>query len=57
MELLEYMILFATYEPKDFLDPAQELPPAPASKFTLPGTPVYASRQQPLMDCLDALGK
>ena len=52
----EYMILFETDEPRDFLALAEELRETPASKFTLRGMPIYTCRQKSLTECLDALG-
>ncbi len=52
----EFMVLFETDEPKDFLALAEELSHTQASKFTLRGTPIYTCRQRNLSECLDALG-
>ncbi len=52
----EYIILFETDEPRDFLALAEELRETSASKFTMRGMPVYTCRQRSLMECLDALG-
>ncbi len=52
----EFMVLFETDEPKDFLALAEELSHTQASKFTLRGTPIYTCRQRDLAECLDALG-
>lgn len=52
----EFIVLFETDEPKDFLALAEELSQTQASKLTLRGTPIYTCRQRNLMDCLDSLG-
>ncbi len=52
----EFMVLFETDEPKDFLALAEELSHTQASKFTLRGMPIYTCRQRNLAECLDALG-
>ncbi len=52
----EYLISFETDEPKDFLALAEELRQTSASKFTLPGMPVYTCRLKSLAKCLDSLG-
>ncbi|MGI8470504.1 MAG: chlorite dismutase family protein [Pyrinomonadaceae bacterium] len=52
----EFIVLFETDEPKDFLALAEELSQTQASKTTLRGTPIYTCRQRSLIECLDALG-
>jgi chlorite dismutase len=52
----EFIVLFETDEPKDFLALAEELSQTQASKSTLRGTPIYTCRQRSLDECLDALG-
>ncbi|MGI9036192.1 MAG: chlorite dismutase family protein [Pyrinomonadaceae bacterium] len=52
----EFIILFETDEPKDFLALAEELSQTQANKMTLRGTPIYTCRQRSLTECLDALG-
>lgn len=52
----EFIVLFETDEPKDFLALAEELSQTQASKTTLRGTPIYTCRQRSLTECLDALG-
>ncbi len=52
----EFVVAFETDHPADFLDLVQELRETRASKYTLRDTPMYTCRQQPLVECLDALG-
>ncbi|MFV0387299.1 MAG: chlorite dismutase family protein [Pyrinomonadaceae bacterium] len=52
----EYLVIFETDEPMDFLMLAEELRQTPASKMTLRGLPVFTCRLRPLSECLDALG-
>jgi chlorite dismutase len=52
----EFIVLFETDEPRDFLALAEELSHTQASKSTLRGTPIYTCRQRTLAECLDALG-
>jgi chlorite dismutase len=52
----EFIVLFETDEPKDFLALAEELSHTQASKSTLRGTPIYTCRQRRLVECLDAIG-
>lgn len=52
----EFVVAFETDEPSDFLDLVQELRESRASMFTLRDTPMFTCRQQPLSECLDALG-
>ena len=52
----EFIVLFETDEPKDFLALAEELSQTQASRSTLRGTPIYTCRQRSLAECLDALG-
>lgn len=52
----EFIVLFETDEPKDFLALAEELSHTQASKTTLRGTPIYTCRQRSLTECLDAIG-
>lgn len=52
----EFIVLFETDEPKDFLALAEELSQTQASKSTLRGTPIYTCRQRTLGECLDAIG-
>lgn len=52
----EFIVLFETDEPKDFLSLAEEMSQTQASKLTLRGTPIYTCRQRSLNECLDALG-
>jgi chlorite dismutase len=52
----EFIVLFETDEPKDFLALAEELSQTQASKSTLRGTPIYTCRQRTLAECLDAIG-
>lgn len=52
----EFIVLFETDEPKDFLALAEELSQTQASKSTLRGTPIYTCRQRELEECLDTLG-
>jgi chlorite dismutase len=52
----EFIVLFETDEPKDFLALAEELSHTQASKSTLRGTPIYTCRQRRLSECLDAVG-
>jgi chlorite dismutase len=52
----EFIVLFETDEPKDFLALAEELSQTQASKMSLRGTPIYTCRQRSLMECLNALG-
>ena len=52
----EFIVLFETDEPKDFLSLAEELSHTQASKTTLRGTPIYTCRQRSLTECLDAIG-
>ncbi|MDQ3803300.1 MAG: chlorite dismutase family protein [Acidobacteriota bacterium] len=52
----EFVVAFETDHPADFLDLVQELRETRASKYTLRDTPMYTCRQQPLAECLDAIG-
>lgn len=52
----EFVVAFETDEPADFLDLVQELRETKASMYTLRDTPMYTCRQQPLEECLKALG-
>jgi chlorite dismutase len=52
----EFIVLFETDEPKDFLALAEELSQTQASRSTLRGTPIYTCRQRSLAECLDAIG-
>ena len=52
----EFIVLFETDEPKDFLALAEELSQTQASKMSLRGTPIYTCRRRSLQECLDALG-
>ena len=52
----EFIVLFETDEPKDFLALAEELSQTQASRSTLRGTPSYTCRQRRLAECLDAVG-
>lgn len=52
----EFIVLFETDEPKDFLALAEELSHTQASRSTLRGTPIYTCRQRSLAECLDAIG-
>lgn len=52
----EFIVLFETDEPKDFLALTEELRQTPASRLTLRGMPIYTCRQRSLMECLDAFG-
>lgn len=52
----EFVVVFETDKPADFLDLFQELRETKASCFTLRDTPMFACRKRSLADCLDALG-
>lgn len=52
----EFIVLFETDEPRDFLALAEELSHTQASRTTLRGAPVYTCRQRTLEECLDAIG-
>jgi len=52
----EFVVVFETDKPSDFLDLVQELREAKANCFTLRDTPMYSCRQRTLAECLDALG-
>lgn len=52
----EFIVLFETDEPKDFLALAEELSQTQASRSTLRGTPIYTCRQRDLAECLNAIG-
>jgi len=52
----EFVVVFETDKPADFLDLFQELRETKASCFTLRDTPMFTCRNRKLADCLDALG-
>jgi len=52
----EFVVVFETDKPADFLDLFQELRETKASCFTLRDTPMFTCRKRTLADCLDALG-
>jgi chlorite dismutase len=52
----EFVVAFETDHPADFLDLVQELRETRASRYTLRDTPMFTCRQQPLAECLGALG-
>jgi len=52
----EFVVAFETEHPADFLDLVQELRESRASRYTLRDTPMFTCRQQPLAECLAALG-
>jgi chlorite dismutase len=52
----EFVVAFETDRPEDFLDLVQELRETKASSFTLRDTPMFTCHQQPLEECLNALG-
>jgi chlorite dismutase len=52
----EFMVVFETDKPSDFLDLVQELRETKASCFTLRDTPMFTCRRRTLVECLDALG-
>jgi len=52
----EFVVVFETDKPADFLDLFQELRETKASCFTLRDTPMFACRKRSLSECLDALG-
>jgi chlorite dismutase len=52
----EFVVAFETDHPADFLDLVQELRETRASSYTLRDTPMYTCRQQPLAECLEAVG-
>jgi chlorite dismutase len=52
----EFVVVFETDKPADFLDFFQELRETKASCFTLRDTPMFTCRKRDLADCLDALG-
>ena len=52
----EFVVVFETDKPADFLDYFQELRETKASCFTLRDTPMFTCRKRSLPECLDALG-
>ena len=52
----EFVVVFETDKPSDFLDMFQELRETKASCFTLRNTPMFTCRRRNLVECLDALG-
>ena len=52
----EFVVVFETDKPSDFLDMFQELRETKASGFTLRNTPMFTCRRRSLVECLDALG-
>jgi chlorite dismutase len=52
----EFVVVFETDKPSDFLDMFQELRETKASGFTLRNTPMFTCRRRSLVQCLDALG-
>jgi len=52
----EFVVVFETDKPADFLDLFQELRETKASCFTLRDTPTFTCRKRSLAECLDALG-
>jgi chlorite dismutase len=52
----EFVVVFETDKPADFLDLFQELRETKASCFTLRDTPMFTCRKRSLAECLDALG-
>ena len=52
----EFVVVFETNKPADFVDLFQELRETKASCFTLRDTPMFTCRKRDLVDCLDALG-
>ncbi len=52
----DFVVVFETDKPADFLDYFQELRETKASSFTLRDTPMFTCRKRTLVDCLDALG-
>ena len=52
----EFVVVFETDKPADFLDLFQELRETKASCFTARDTPMFTCRKRNLADCLDALG-
>src|SRR5256714_5822407 len=52
----EFVVVFETDKPADFLDLFQELRETKASCFTLRDTPMFTCRKRNLAECLDALG-
>lgn len=52
----EFVVVFETDKPSDFLDLFQELRETKASCFTLRDTPMFTCRKRSLSECLDALG-
>jgi chlorite dismutase len=52
----EFVVVFETDKPSDFLDMFQELRETKASCFTLRNTPMFTCRRRSLVECLDALG-
>jgi chlorite dismutase len=52
----EFVVVFETDKPADFLDLFQELRETKASCFTLRDTPMFTCRKRSLAECLEALG-
>ena len=52
----EFVVAFETDEPARFLDLVQRLRTTEASAYTKRDTPMFTCRQQPLAECLEALG-
>ena len=52
----EFVVVFETDNPSDFLDLFQELRESRASCFTLRDTPMFTCRRRTLAECLGALG-
>lgn len=52
----EFVVVFESDKPADFLDLFQELRESKASSFTLRDTPTFTCRKRSLTECLDALG-
>lgn len=52
----EFVVVFETDKPADFLDFFQELRETKASCFTLRDTPMFTCRKRSLAECLNALG-
>ena len=52
----EFVVVFETDNPSDFLDLVQELRETKANCFTLRDTPMFTCRRRTLAECLEALG-
>src|SRR6266508_2201190 len=52
----EFVVVFETDNPSDFLDLFRELHESKASCFTLRDTPMFTCRRRTLAECLEAIG-